>query len=87
MRGRCSGRGATVADSRCDLLSADVGDVYVDPHGDPWVRLPGGAVEIVMRPSSACYAQAGSDGPRRIFHPDEILMECANDFGPFRKID
>lgn len=56
-----------------------VGHVLLDPHGDPWVRVPDGVVEVVMRPSNG-------GPPVRILHPVEDFAECEDEFGPFTEV-
>lgn len=56
-----------------------IGHVLIDPHGDPWIRVPGGVVEVIMRPSSGGL-------PIRILHPPEDFAEC-EEFGPFTQVE
>lgn len=56
-----------------------IAHVLLDPHGDPWIRVPGGVVEVVMRPSNG-------GPPVRILHPPEDFDEC-EEFGPFTQVE
>ena len=66
--------------SSTTLGRAPVSGALIDHHGDPWVRVLGGAVEVVMRSS-----QTG--GPLRIFHPLGDFAECEENFGPFTIVE
>lgn len=66
--------------ARTILGRTPVGGVLLDAHGDPWVRVPGGAVEVIMRPSNG--------GPSlRIFHPLDSFEESEQEFGPFVSVE